>query len=48
MERRGKNMICAVDNTLTDLLGAFFTEPPSAADECCPPSDKETELCATV
>ncbi|MBC8141191.1 MAG: helix-turn-helix transcriptional regulator [Armatimonadetes bacterium] len=37
MERRGKNMICAVDNAHTDILAAFFAEPPALEDDCCPP-----------
>jgi len=37
MERRGKSMICAVDTAYTDLLAAFFAEPPAPDDECCAP-----------
>ncbi|MBC7807136.1 MAG: winged helix-turn-helix transcriptional regulator [Akkermansiaceae bacterium] len=38
MERRGKNMICAVNPAETILLGMFFNQEPASGEECCPPS----------
>lgn len=35
MERRGKNMICAVNPAETTLLATFFGQPPAAGDDCC-------------
>jgi ArsR family transcriptional regulator len=35
MERRGKNMVCAVDHPAITLLAAYFDEPPTPQDECC-------------
>ncbi|BDI28252.1 hypothetical protein CCAX7_003030 [Capsulimonas corticalis] len=36
MERRGKNMICAVSPEAIDLLGQYFlTKPDSSAPQCC-------------
>lgn len=35
MERRGKNMICAVNPAETALLGMFFTQKPDPDEVCC-------------
>ncbi len=35
MDRRGKNMICAIDPREADSLGAFFTEEPPKELNCC-------------
>lgn len=35
MERRGKNMICAVNPVETSLLGMFFNQEPIPGEDCC-------------
>lgn len=35
MERRGKNMICAVNPAETSALGAFFAQEPTPGEDCC-------------
>lgn len=35
MERRGKNMICAVNPAETSLLGMFFHQEPISGEDCC-------------
>ena len=35
MERRGKNMICAVNPAETALLGMFFSREPVSGNGCC-------------
>lgn len=39
MERRGKNMICAVDAIHTERLAAFFADSSAPDGGCCPPGD---------
>lgn len=35
MERRGKNMICAVNPAETASLGMFFNQEPASGEDCC-------------